>query len=60
MEQYAGIAVSLEQGGMCIVDAPGKIVKEAKVLEAVMDLYAGEPQMSGHEHCPQAVPVRCL
>jgi hypothetical protein len=29
-------------------------------LEAVMDLYAGEPQMSGHEHCPQAVPVRCL
>jgi hypothetical protein len=29
-------------------------------LEAVMDLYAGESQMSGHEHCPQAVPVRCL
>ena len=31
MEQYAGIDVSLDSASMCIVDAQGKIVKEAKV-----------------------------
>jgi hypothetical protein len=31
MEQYAGIDVSLEQSSVCIVDAKGKIVREAKV-----------------------------
>jgi len=31
MEQYAGIDVSLELSSVCIVDAQGKIVKEAKV-----------------------------
>src|SRR5690349_22724394 len=31
MEQYAGIDVSLEQSSVCIVDAQGKILKEAKV-----------------------------
>jgi transposase len=29
MEQYAGIDVSLELSSVCIVDAQGKIVKEA-------------------------------
>jgi transposase len=31
MEHYVGIDVSLEQSSVCIVDARGKIVKEAKV-----------------------------
>jgi predicted NBD/HSP70 family sugar kinase len=31
MEHYAGIDVSLELSSMCVVDAQGKIVKEAKV-----------------------------
>jgi hypothetical protein len=31
MEQHAGIDVSLKLSSVCIVDASGKIVKEAKV-----------------------------
>ena len=31
MEYYAGIDVSLEQSSVCIVDAKGKIFREAKV-----------------------------
>src|SRR3954453_10868437 len=31
MEQYAGIDVSLDSGSVCIVEAKGKILKEAKV-----------------------------
>ena len=31
MENYAGIDVSLELSSVCVVDAQGKIVKEAKV-----------------------------
>lgn len=31
MEHYAGIDVSLEQSSICVVDATGKIVREAKV-----------------------------
>ena len=31
MEHYAGIDVSLEQSSVCVVDANGKIVREAKV-----------------------------
>ncbi len=31
MEHYAGIDVSLEQSSVCVVDALGKIVREAKV-----------------------------
>ena len=36
MDYYAGIDVSLEASSICVVDASGKIIKEAKVL--------GEPQ----------------
>jgi hypothetical protein len=36
MEHYAGIDVSLECSSVCVVDANGKIVREAKV--------ASEPQ----------------
>jgi hypothetical protein len=32
MEHYAGIDVSLEQSSICVVDATGKIVREAKVV----------------------------
>jgi transposase len=31
MEQYAGIDVSLESGSVCVVDASGRIMREAKV-----------------------------
>ena len=31
MEHYAGIDVSLELSSVCVVDAKGKILKEAKV-----------------------------
>ena len=38
MENYAGIDVSLELSSVCVVDAQGKIVKEAKVAS---DIEAG-------------------
>jgi len=31
MEHYAGIDVSLEQSSVCVMDAAGRIVREAKV-----------------------------
>ena len=31
MEYYAGIDVSLKDSSVCVVDASGKIVREAKV-----------------------------
>src|SRR5258708_33615711 len=42
MENYAGIDVSLELSSVCVVDAQGKIVKEAKVAsepEAVVAFF---------------------
>jgi transposase len=42
MEYYAGIDVSLEQSSVCVVDATGKIVREAKVAsepEALVDFF---------------------
>ena len=32
MNHYAGIDVSLEYASVCVIDATGKIVREAKVL----------------------------
>lgn len=32
MKQYAGIDVSLEYSSVCVMDADGRIVREAKVL----------------------------
>src|SRR4051812_11693952 len=43
MEQYAGIDVSLERSSVCGVDAPGRIVREAKVAsepEALVGFFA--------------------
>ena len=31
MEHYAGIDVSLESASLCVVDATGRIIREAKV-----------------------------
>jgi hypothetical protein len=32
MDHYVGIDVSLEQSSVCVVDAGGRIVREAKVV----------------------------
>src|SRR4029078_6085668 len=40
MEHFAGIDVSLELSSVCVVDAPGKIVKEAKVASEPEALVA--------------------
>jgi transposase len=40
MEQYAGIDVSLDSASVCIVDAQGKILKEAKVASEPEALIA--------------------
>src|SRR5207237_8338661 len=44
VEHYAGIEVSLELSSVCVVDAQGKIVKEAKVSsepEALVSFFEG-------------------
>jgi transposase len=44
MEHYAGIDVSLEQSSVCVVDAAGRIVREAKVAsepEALIGWFRG-------------------
>ena len=38
MEYFAGIDVSLEQSSVCVVDAKGKIIREAKVASEPEDL----------------------
>ena len=40
MEHYAGIDVSLEWSSICVVDALGKIVKEAKISSEPATLVA--------------------
>src|SRR5215210_1891219 len=40
MKQYAGIDVSLESSSVCVVDAEGRIVREAKVLSEPEALIA--------------------
>ena len=44
MEHFAGIDVSLERSSVCVVDATGKIIREAKVAsepEALAGFFAG-------------------
>ena len=42
MEHYAGIDVSLELRSVCIVDATGRIIREAKARgEASITWFAG-------------------
>ena len=40
MEQYAGIDVSLDSASVCVVDATGRIVREAKVASEPEALIA--------------------
>ena len=40
MDYYAGIDVSLEASSVCVVEASGKIVKEAKVISEPEALIA--------------------
>ena len=45
MEHYAGLDVSLEQTSVCVVDAQGQVVREAKVAsepDALVDFLARE------------------
>ena len=39
MEYHAGIDVSLELSSICVVDATGKIIKEAKADSAHIETY---------------------
>ena len=44
MDHYVGIDVSLERSSVCVVDATGRIVREAKVAsepEALVAFLAG-------------------
>ena len=50
MDYYAGIDVSLEASSVCVVDASGKIVKEAKLSsepEALIAWFKGAPLCAG-------------
>ena len=58
MEYYAGIDVSLEASSVCVVDASGKIVREAKIASdpQALALFFGELDCEltriGIEACP--------
>jgi hypothetical protein len=44
MEHYAGIDVSLESASLCVVDAAGRIVREAKAAsepEVLISWFGG-------------------
>jgi len=40
MEHYAGIDVSLDSASVCVVDASGRVVREAKVASEPEALIA--------------------
>ncbi len=44
MEHYAGIDVALEQSSVCVVDATGRIVREAKVASGLWSSLVYEAQ----------------
>lgn len=51
MNHCAGINVSLEEGGVCVVDPRGQIVREAKMLstpEALIGFFPGLALPLGH------------
>ena len=54
MEHYAGIDVSLELSSVCVVDAQGKIVKEAKVASDPEDLIAYFASCPSSKHLGQS------
>ena len=51
MEHYAGIDVSLERSSVCVVDAQGKIVKEAKVASGMQPLRQWPGLKADPLHC---------
>ena len=64
MEHYAGIDVSLESASLCVVDATGRIVREAKVASEPdvligwfggLDLENADSAGAGHEADTQEV-----
>ena len=65
MEHYAGIDVSLEQSSVCVVDATGRIIREARVAsepEALIGWFRAlglEPTRVGlgSRHCRERAAV---
>ena len=63
MEHYAGIDVSLERSSVCVVDAAGRIVREAKVASEPEAGEGGAGTQAGDRAAPplgrrQRVPLR--
>jgi hypothetical protein len=59
MEIYAGIDVSLELTSVCVVDAKGKVVKEAKVdsnPQALVEFFL-RAWLFGNAHWPRGRSV---
>ena len=55
MDHYAGIDVSLEQSSICIVDATGRIVREAKVASEPLTPSRAVAQLRNHPRLRQGV-----
>ena len=59
MEYYAGIDVSLEASSVCVVDASGKVKREAKVLSEPENLIGWFKQLGQARICRCAGNARC-
>ena len=57
MEHYAGIDVSLEQSSVCVMDATGWVVREAKVeMPSTVARYGDDAAEPGqHPRTPEAI-----
>jgi len=51
MDHYAGIDVSLESSSVCVVNASGKIVREAKVASELSQSVFGESFFAAMKPC---------
>jgi hypothetical protein len=66
MEHYAEIDVSLELSSVCVVDAQGKIVKEAKVASDIEALLSSKANRKvrldprGHAGQKKIIAIPCL
>jgi hypothetical protein len=47
MDYYAGIDVSLESSSLCVVDATGRVVREAKIKPALQIEGRRQPGKDG-------------